>query len=147
MSPYVILVSGMEILAFSICFGSSPVLYSICSLQFIPKFIWRIFSMLQDSVLFWNQTRALRFYFLDLSLVHVQNEQEFRTVGKSGWESSREFTIPLRMRSLQSEKCTANSPQLIWQVLLVISSLAFVPSSLLTKLQFCLSQQRTHVKY
>ena len=32
MSPYVILVSRMEILSICICFGGSPVLSSICSL-------------------------------------------------------------------------------------------------------------------
>ena len=41
-----------------------------CEMQFIPKFTCRIFNMLQDCV-FWNQTWALRFYFLVLSLVHV----------------------------------------------------------------------------
>ena len=70
MSLYVLLVSRMEILSISICFGGSPVflVFVLCSLF---QSLSVGYLVCYKTGFFWNQTWALRFYFLDLSLVHV----------------------------------------------------------------------------
>lgn len=84
---------------------------------------------------FWNQTQVLRLY--SLSLVCMQNEQEFRIIGKSGWELAKEFTTRVGVRSLQSQVQSKLAPAASGTCC-QSSAYQHFPSCSLTKLQCCL---------